>query len=109
MRGLGEAAHRVLVLDGALDADRIGDVLELVGQRLGAGEAEDIVDAVRLAEVHDLGPAIVAVAADGDLGRGPAAADRPDETAQMAALAAEILAMEAGASTQAMEAKFGPD
>ena len=85
MRGLGEAAHRVLVLDGALDADRIGDVLELVGQRLGAGEAEDIVDAVRLAEVHDLGPAIVAVAADGDPGRGPVAADRPDETAQMAA------------------------
>ena len=37
------------------------------------------------AEVHDLGPAIVAVAADGDPGRGPAAADRPDETAQMAA------------------------
>ena len=47
MRGLGEAADRVLVLDGALDADRIGDVLDLGGQRLGAGEAEDVVDAVR--------------------------------------------------------------
>ena len=41
-------------------------------------------DAVRLAPVHDLRPTIVSVAADGDAGRRPMAADRPDETADMA-------------------------
>src|SRR3954469_21284152 len=49
-----------------------------------AGEAEDVIDAVRLAPVHDLRPTIVSVAADGDAGRQPMAADRPDETADMA-------------------------
>ena len=45
----------------------------------------NVVDAVRLAPVHDLRPAIVAVAADGDAGRRPMAADRPDETAHVTA------------------------
>lgn len=83
--GLGEAAHGVLVLDRALDADVVGDFLDLGSERLRAGEAEDVIDAVRLAPVHDLGPAIVAVAADGDAGCRPMAADRPDETADVTA------------------------
>src|SRR3954468_22069108 len=40
----------------------------------GAGEAEDVIDAVRLAPVHDLRPTIVSVAADGDAGGRPMAA-----------------------------------
>ena len=39
--GLGEAAHGVLVFDCARDADRVGELLDLGRQGLGAGEAED--------------------------------------------------------------------
>ena len=34
MGGLGEAAHSVLVLDRALDADVVGDLLDLGGEDL---------------------------------------------------------------------------
>ena len=53
-----------------------------VCRRYGRGVAND---ALRLAPIHHLGPAIVAVAADGDAGCRPMAADRPDETADMTA------------------------
>ena len=76
----GEAAH-CRPCPRRVDADVVGDCLDLGSERLRAGEAEDVIDAVRLAPVHDLGPAIVAVAADGDAGCRPMAADRPDETA----------------------------
>ncbi len=85
MGGLGKAAHSVLVLDRALDAKGVGGLLHLPGKGLCAGEAEDVVDAVRLAPVHHLRSAVVAVATDGDLRRGPMMADASDETAQVTA------------------------
>ena len=55
----GEAPHGVLVFDCALDADRVGELVDLGCEGLGAGEAEHVIDAVRLAPVHDLRPTIV--------------------------------------------------
>ena len=49
VRGLGKAAHRILVVDGPRHPDRVGGVLDLGGERLGAGQAEDVSDAVVLA------------------------------------------------------------
>ena len=37
VRGLGKAAHRILVADGPHHPDGIGDILDLGGQRLRAG------------------------------------------------------------------------
>jgi hypothetical protein len=51
--GLGEATHSVLVFDCARDADRVGELVDLGSQSLGAGEAEDLIDAVRFASVYD--------------------------------------------------------
>ena len=47
-------------------------------------QAQDVVDAVGLAEGHDLGPAIVPVAADGDVRRGPVATDLAHQAPDMA-------------------------
>ena len=84
VRGLGKAAHRILVVDGPRHPDRVGGVLDLGGERLGAGQAEDVGDPIILAPVHRLRPAVMAVTPDGDRGVRPVAADRPDEPTQMA-------------------------
>src|SRR5450432_168173 len=47
MAGLGIAAHHGLVVDRAFGSNRVGGLVDLSGERLGAGQAEDIVDAVR--------------------------------------------------------------
>ena len=58
-------------------------MFDLGGQGLGAGDAEQIVQAVLLAEVHQLGPAVVAIAADGQAGLGPMATDAAIKPAQI--------------------------
>jgi hypothetical protein len=44
--GLGVAAQNRQVLDGASGADIVGDLVDFAGERLGARQAEDVVDAV---------------------------------------------------------------
>ena len=85
MGGLGKAAHRLRVAEGPHHPDMISGVLDLGSQGLGAAQAERVSDAVVLAPVHDLGPPVTAVAADGDRRRRPVPADRSDEAAQMPA------------------------
>jgi hypothetical protein len=46
---LGIAAQNRQVPDGALRADVVGDLVDFSGERLGTGQAEDVVDAVVLA------------------------------------------------------------
>src|SRR6476646_7420019 len=60
--GLGIAAQNRQVLDGASGADVVSDLVDFSGERLGAGQAEDVVDAVVLAPRHRLRPSIVPVA-----------------------------------------------
>jgi hypothetical protein len=83
MARLGIAAHDVLVVEGALDADSVRRLVDLPGQRLGSGKAEDVIDAVILAPGHRLGPRIMPVAAKQDAGRRPRLADMPRQPAQM--------------------------
>ena len=45
-------------------------------------QTEDVIDAVFLAPRHGLGAAVVGIAAHGDAGRGPMAADAPDQMPQ---------------------------
>ena len=76
MAGLGEATDSRRAGQGALDPDGIGDVFDLGCQGLRAGDAEQIVEAVLVAEVHEFGPAVVTVAPDGQTGPGPVAVMR---------------------------------
>jgi hypothetical protein len=48
MPGLGIAAHHRLVVDCSFGSNCVGDLVDLSGQRLGAGQAKDVVDAVLL-------------------------------------------------------------
>ena len=54
-------------------------------QRAGRGQAEDVVDAVRLAPVEDLRTGVVAVGAQQDVHLRPVGADRADQAAQKGA------------------------
>ena len=83
--GLGIAAQRGLMVEGTAGADVVCSFLDETLQHPIAGQSEDVIDTVALAPCHDLGPAIVAVAADQDAGGGPAGADAPEEATQMAA------------------------
>ena len=83
--GFGEAAQAGLLVERAAGADVVGGFIDQPVEHGVAGQAKDEVDAVLLAPVHRLGAAVMAVAADGDAGRGPVPADAADETAQMAA------------------------
>jgi hypothetical protein len=66
MARLGIAAHDVLVIEGALAADSVRHLVDFLGQRLGSGKAEDVIDAPG----HRLGPRIMPVAAKLDAGLG---------------------------------------
>jgi hypothetical protein len=59
------AAHHGRVLERTFGSNRVGDLVDLSGERLGAGQPEDVIDAVVLAEGHRLGAGIVAVAPAG--------------------------------------------
>jgi hypothetical protein len=54
-------------------------------QRAGLGEAEDVVDAIRLAPVEDLRTGVVAVGAQQDVHPRPVAGDRADQTPEKGA------------------------
>jgi hypothetical protein len=83
MPGLGIAAHHRLVVDCLFGSNCVGDLVDLSGQRLGAGQAKDVVDAVLLTPGHRLGAGVMAVATEGDARVGPAPANVPNQAAQM--------------------------
>src|SRR5829696_7264760 len=62
----------------------VGELVDLGRESLRAGEAEDVIDAVRLTPVHDLRPTIVSVPADGDASRRSRRRIARSETADMA-------------------------
>jgi hypothetical protein len=70
-----------------LEADR-GAFIEagdMPAERAGRGEAEDVVEALRLAPVHDFRAGVMAVGTNEDLDRGPMAADRPHQATEKGA------------------------
>src|SRR5471030_1420734 len=81
--GLGIAAQNRQVLDGASRADVVGDFVDFSGERLGARQAEDVVDAVGLAPRHRLRPSIVPVATERNSRLVPSRADAPYQAAKM--------------------------
>ena len=82
---LGVAAQNRQVLDGASRADIVGDLVDFSGEWLGAGQAEDVVDAVVLAPRHGLRPGIVPIATERNARLAPTHADMPYQAAQMGA------------------------
>ena len=85
MARLGVAAQNRQVLDGASRADIVGDLVNFSGEWLGAGQAEDVVDAVVLAPRHCLRPGIVPIATERNARLVPTRADMPYQAAQMGA------------------------
>jgi hypothetical protein len=81
--GLGIAAHHGLIVDRAFGSNGVGGLVDLSCERLGAGQAKDVVDAVLLTPGRRLGAGVMAVAAEGDVRFGPAPANVPDQAAQM--------------------------
>ena len=71
----GEATHPVRAGLGAAQLEIVADLVCKAVQRGVAGQAEDVVDAVRLAPGHGLGPAVVAVAPESQPGARPVPAD----------------------------------
>ena len=84
--GLGIAAQHRLPACGTIDADCIrGADDDGVGmQRPVAGKPEHVIDLVGLAPCHNLGAAIMTVAAQRDAGFGPVRLDTPVQSADMA-------------------------
>jgi hypothetical protein len=83
MPGLGIAAHHRLVVDCSFGPTRVGDLVDLSSQRLGAGQAKDVVDAALLTPSHRLGAGIMAIAPEGGARVGPTPANVPNQAAQM--------------------------
>ena len=73
------------MIECAAGADVVGDLLDGVGEDCIAGQTKNEIDAVFFAPRHHLRTAVMPVAADRDVGRGPIPADAADEPAQMAA------------------------
>ena len=74
-RKVGAFSHR----------DIVGDRLDQPAEHVIAGEAEYVIDAVGIAEVHHLGAGIMAVAANGDVSARPVVPDHPQQASQMTA------------------------
>src|ERR1039457_48963 len=81
--GLGIAAQNSQVPDGASRPDVVGDLVDFSGERLGARQAEDVVDAVVLAPRHRLRPGIVPVATERNSRLLPSRADVPYQASKM--------------------------
>ena len=79
--GFGEAAQAGLLIERPAGADVVGDFIDRAVEHGVAGQAKDEVEPVLLAPFHDLGAAVMAVAADGDAGQRPVPADAADEAA----------------------------
>src|SRR6202011_3085681 len=84
VEGLGEATQGGLVVEGTAGADVVGGLFDGTSQYRIAGQPEDKIDAVVFAPCHHLGAAIMAVAANGQVGVRPVFADAADEAAEMA-------------------------
>ncbi len=76
---LGIPTQRGLRAFSPAHADVIGDGLHEPVEDGIAGKPEDVTDAVRLALAHRLLAAVMAVAADGNVGVGPVPADAADQ------------------------------
>ena len=83
--GLCETAQAGFIIECAAGADVIGGLFDGVSEECIAGQTKDEVDAVFFAPRHHLRAAVMPVAADRDVGRGPMPADPADEPTQMAA------------------------
>ena len=68
--GLGEAAQAGFLVERPAGANVVGGLIDQPVEHGVAGQTEDEVDAVLVAPLHDLRAAVMAVAADGDAGRG---------------------------------------
>ena len=73
------------MIECAAGADVVGRFLNGVGEYRIAGQTKDEIDTVFFTPTHHLRAAVMPVAADRDVGRGPMPADAADEPAQMAA------------------------
>ena len=73
------------VFERAAGTDVIGDFVDQALEGGVAGQSEDEGYAVLFAPRHHFRAAVMAVAADRNLGQGPVPADAADEAAQMAA------------------------
>src|SRR5665647_1732014 len=80
---LGIAAQNRQVLDGASGADVVSDLVDFSGERLGARQTEDVVDAVVLAPRHRLRPGIMPVATERNSRLVPSRADVPYQASKM--------------------------
>jgi len=76
MTGLSQAAR---------PWDGVSRLADLLGQRLRAGQSENVIDAVSFTPRHRLGARIMAVAPKGEARPGPALSNAPDDSAQMGA------------------------
>jgi hypothetical protein len=85
MPRLGVTPHDIFVGECAFRANGVRCLVDLSRQRLRAGKAEDIVDAVRLTPRHRLGPRVMPVAPEQDAGSRPALSNMPHQPAQMSA------------------------
>src|SRR6266404_5550920 len=79
--GLGEAAQGGLLVEGTAGADVVGGRLDGTSQYRIAGQTEDEIDAVFFAPRHHLRAAVMAVAANGQVGVRPVFAEAADEAA----------------------------
>ena len=79
------AAQDRCLFQRATGADVVGLVFDSGGEKLVAGQSENVIEIVVLAPIHHLAASIMAIASDGDLGCRPVHADAPDDPAQMAA------------------------
>ena len=82
----GEAAHPVGAGLGAAHLEIVADLVCKAVQRGVAGQAEDVVDAVRLAPGHGLSPAVVAVAPESQPGARPVPADAAHQVLEQGAV-----------------------
>src|SRR6202163_4783348 len=82
--GLGEAAQAGLLVERPAGANVVGGLVDSTVEHGITGETEDEVDAILLAPLHDLRPAVMPVPTDGDARGRPVLPYAADEPAQMA-------------------------
>src|SRR6266851_7274502 len=72
---------RTVLVERPAGANVVGGLVNRAVEDSVAGQAEDEVDAVLVAPLHDFGPTVTPVTPDGDPGLRPVPADASDETA----------------------------
>jgi len=81
MSRLGVTPHAIFVVERAFSANGVRRLIDLSRQRLCAGKAEDIVDAIRLTPRHRLGPRVMPIAPEQDAGFRPTFSNMPHQPA----------------------------